>query len=98
MPLLDTRPGDQIKASTGCDDEDDALLPLPHLTPRSLLGATDPERDSYGQLLAVQIASIISNRNPEESRILLLGLGLDKLALDDDGLLDMLQLIGQSLP
>ena len=55
---------------------EDDLLPDPHLTPRTLLGASTPEREATGQLFAVQIASAIRMRDPMERRALVLGLGL----------------------
>lgn len=54
------------------------LLPLPHLTATTILGAGSPERDTFGQLLATQIASAIAVRHPDEKRLLVLGMGLNK--------------------
>ena len=72
-------------AGTGTDADADAdtepldLLPLPHLTPVALLGAGGGgQRESLGQLYAVQIATAISMRDPSEARTVLVGLGLRK--------------------
>ncbi|KAL8957499.1 MAG: hypothetical protein Q9193_005245 [Seirophora villosa] len=57
---------------------DDSLLPMTHLTPKTLLGGSNAERETIGQLYAAQIASIIATKNPHEKRTVLLGLGLSK--------------------
>ncbi|KAI4171339.1 MAG: hypothetical protein LQ348_006941 [Seirophora lacunosa] len=57
---------------------DDSLLPMTHLTPKTLLGGSNAERETIGQLYAAQIASIIATNNPHEKRTVLLGLGLSK--------------------
>ena len=59
---------------------EDALLPSTRFTPRSLLGAGNPQREMMGQLYASQVASAITTKNAEESRTLVLGLGLGKEA------------------
>lgn len=48
-----------------------------------------PERDTLGQLLATQIASAVSSQQPEERRLLVLGMGLgremaSKIGLDGE--------------
>ena len=55
---------------------EDSLLPMSHLSPKTLLGASNSERETTGQLYAVQIASAILTRNPDERRQVLVGLGL----------------------
>ena len=57
-------------------NEGDDTLPLSHLTPTTLLGAGDSERETRGQLLGAAIGSLILERKPEERRTLVLGLGL----------------------
>lgn len=45
----------------------------------TILGGTGtPTLDTLGQLLATQLASLICSRNPDEGRMLVLGLGLRK--------------------
>ncbi|KAL8964497.1 MAG: hypothetical protein Q9197_006906 [Variospora fuerteventurae] len=56
----------------------DSLLPMTHLTPKTLLGGSNPQRETIGQLYATQIASIIATKNPHEKRTVLVGLGLSK--------------------
>ena len=58
--------------------DEDALLPMAHLSPKTLLGGSTSERETVGQLYATQIASAIVTRNPEEKRTVLIGLGLSK--------------------
>ena len=62
------------------DDEDPAsdLLPMHHLTATTILGGTIPELEVLGQTLATQIASAIKTQNDRETRMVVLGAGLDK--------------------
>ncbi|KAF2432150.1 hypothetical protein EJ08DRAFT_136069 [Tothia fuscella] len=54
------------------------LLPQSHFTATTILGGTNAALDTLGQTLATQLASAIAGRNPDEGRMLVLGLGLDK--------------------
>ncbi|KAF2203006.1 hypothetical protein GQ43DRAFT_367820 [Delitschia confertaspora ATCC 74209] len=54
------------------------LLPTPSLTATSILGGTNGELSTLGELLATQIASAIITRDAREKRMVVLGLGLDK--------------------
>ena len=77
---------------TGADADTEPLdlLPLPHLTPVALLGAGGGgQRESLGQLYAVQIATAISMRDPSEARTVLVGLGLRKGANKGGGAKDV---------
>ncbi|KAJ4989025.1 hypothetical protein SVAN01_05463 [Stagonosporopsis vannaccii] len=62
------------------DDEDPTsdLLPMHHLTATTILGGTIPELEVLGQTLATQIASAIKTRNDRDTRMVVLGMGLDK--------------------
>ncbi|KAJ4378816.1 hypothetical protein N0V86_005689 [Didymella sp. IMI 355093] len=62
------------------DDEDpnSDLLPMHHLTATNILGGTIPELEVLGQTLATQIASAIKTQNDRETRMVVLGMGLDK--------------------
>lgn len=62
------------------DDEDPVsdLLPMHHLTATTILGGTIPELEVLGQTLATQIASAIKTQNDRETRMVVLGMGLDK--------------------
>lgn len=62
------------------DDEDPAsdLLPMHHLTATTILGGTVPELDILGQTLATQVASAIKTRDDRETRMVVVGMGLDK--------------------
>ncbi|KAF7944258.1 hypothetical protein EAE96_010660 [Botrytis aclada] len=53
------------------------ILPLEHLTPRTLLGAGGEKRERIGHLYASQIGSMILGRDAEERRTVLVGLGLE---------------------
>ncbi|EWC43624.1 hypothetical protein DRE_01511 [Drechslerella stenobrocha 248] len=87
----------EAKSSAGDDDADDGLLPLTHLTPRCLLGASTPERQAQGQLYAVQLASLLAMRNIRETRAVLVGLGFDVAEHTSDVFMDTLQLVGSCL-
>ena len=69
------------------------MLPLGHLTPKTLLGAGGDQRETAGQLYASQIASAIATRNPEENRTVVVGFGLQKIDLQREAFFDMMELI-----
>jgi proteasome assembly chaperone 3 len=71
------------------------MLPLGHLTPKTLLGAGGEQRETIGQLCASQIASAIATRNPEETRTVLVGLGLQKVDMEREAFFDFLELVQQ---
>ena len=66
---------------------------MAHLTPKTLLGGSTPERETIGQLYAAQIASTIATKNPEESKTLVLGLGLSKFEANRESFYDILDLV-----
>lgn len=68
------------------------LLPSTHLTPKTLLGGGGEERETLGQLYAAQLASHASLKYPDERRILVLGLGLEKVSGEREGFFDLLEL------
>ncbi len=70
---------------------------MPHLTPTTILGGTVPERETMGQLYATQIASSIATKNPEENRMVVVGLGLGKIEGDRETFFDIIELALQCL-
>lgn len=50
-----------------------------------------------GHLYASQIASAITTKNPDESRVLVLGLGLPKVETDRETFLQIMEMIFQCL-
>ncbi|KAI1096997.1 hypothetical protein F5B19DRAFT_15695 [Rostrohypoxylon terebratum] len=74
-----------------------SLLPMSHLTPKTLLGGGGEERESLAQLYAVQIASHIARRDSGERRTLVVGLGLKTLKPDREAFFDVLELIQKVL-
>ncbi|OTA91780.1 hypothetical protein M434DRAFT_396964 [Hypoxylon sp. CO27-5] len=74
-----------------------SLLPMSHLTPKTLLGGGGEERESLAQLYAVQIASHIARRNSDEQRTLVVGLGLKTLKPDREAFFDVIELIQKVL-
>ena len=79
------------------DDTEDPLLPMTHLTPTTLLGGADENREAAGQLIAVQLASAISSRDKEEARTVLVGLGLKTAELDQMSFMELIELVGKCL-
>ncbi|KAI3323257.1 hypothetical protein HD806DRAFT_535743 [Xylariaceae sp. AK1471] len=75
----------------------ESLLPMSHLTPKTLLGGGGEERESLAQLYAVQIASYIARRDSDERRTLVVGLGLQKLRPEREAFFDVLELIQKVL-
>ena len=78
-------------------DEEGSLLPIAHLTPKTLLGGSTSERETLSHLYATQIASAILIRNPEEKRTVVLGLGLSNTEIKRDVFYDAMDLIHQVL-
>ncbi|KAI0884417.1 uncharacterized protein GGS22DRAFT_189546 [Annulohypoxylon maeteangense] len=74
-----------------------SLLPMSHLTPKTLLGGGGEERESLAQLYAVQIASHIARRDSDDRRTLVVGLGLKTLKPDREAFFDVLELIQKVL-
>ena len=70
---------------------------MPHLTPKTLLGGSNTERETIGQLYATQIASAILTKNPQENRTVLLGLGLSKMEARREVFYDTLDLVLECL-
>jgi proteasome assembly chaperone 3 len=60
------------------EDPNSDLLPMHHLTATTVLGGTVAELDVLGQTLATQIASAIKTRDERETRMVVVGMGLDK--------------------
>ncbi len=69
------------------------LLPSTHLNPTTLLGGGGDDRETLGQLYATQIASQLSMRAPEDRRILVVGLGLQKLDTKREAFFDLIELV-----
>ncbi|EOD44702.1 putative an15g01155 proteasome assembly chaperone 3 protein [Neofusicoccum parvum] len=79
------------------DPEDPAanldLLPMAHLTATTVLGGTMPERDTAGQLVATQVASAIATKDPEERRLVVVGMGLEKKDMSREAFVDVVGLV-----
>ncbi|KIV98996.1 uncharacterized protein PV09_09276 [Verruconis gallopava] len=71
-------PAADLHAPLRAVDPDTALLPDTHATATTILGGTVPGLDILGQTLATSLASAIASKSPGESRLLVLGLGLDR--------------------
>ena len=66
---------------------------MAHLTPKTLLGGSNTERDTMGQLYAAQIASAILTKNPEEKRTVVIGLGLSNFEAKREVFYDTIDLV-----
>ena len=95
MPLEDPSPSFADERLPSSDE--DNLLPMSHLSPKTLLGASNIERDTMGQLFATQIASAILNRNPDERRTVLVGFGLSSSEADREAFFDVIDLVMRCL-
>lgn len=69
------------------------LLPRADLTATTVLGGAHAERNTVGQLFATQVASAISTKNPDEKRLLVIGLGLEKATVGREAFMDILSLV-----
>ena len=78
---------------TALPSNNEDMLPLGRLTPKTLLGAGGEQRETLGHLYASQIASVIATRNPEESRTVVVGLGLQKVEIQREAFFDLLELL-----
>ncbi len=67
------------------------------IVPKTLLGAGGDERETFGQLVSSQIASLVLKRDPEETRTVVVGLGLLKVDLDRNAWFDLLEMIAKAL-
>ncbi|KAL8905335.1 MAG: hypothetical protein Q9171_006709 [Xanthocarpia ochracea] len=76
---------------------DDSLLPMIHLTPKTLLGGATQERETLGQLYAAQIASLIASENPQEKRTVVIGLGLSKAEASREDFYNTIDLVRKCL-
>ena len=76
---------------------EDSLLPMTHLTPKTLLGGATEERETLGQLYAAQIASLIASKNPEEKRTVMVGLGLSKVEASREDFYNTIDLVRKCL-
>lgn len=77
--------------------DENRLLPMPHFTPKTLLGGSTSERETVGQLYATQIATAITMKNPQENRTILIGLGLSKFEANRQAFYDTMDLVMASL-
>ncbi|KAL8656195.1 MAG: hypothetical protein Q9226_002752 [Calogaya cf. arnoldii] len=96
VPLDVTNPSatDQyLPSATG----EDSLLPMTHLTPKTLLGGATEERETLGHLYAAQIASLIASKNPEEKRTVMVGLGLSKAEASREDFYNTIDLVRKCL-
>lgn len=66
---------------------------MTHLTPKTLLGGSNEERETVGQLYAAQIATIIATKKPEEMRSVIVGLGLSDFEASREAFYDTVDLV-----
>lgn len=75
------------------EDPNSDLLPMHHLTATTILGGTVAELDTLGQTLATQMASIIKQRDERETRMVVLGMGLDKSMIGREAFSELIGLV-----
>lgn len=71
------------------------MLPFPHLSPKTVLGARGEERETLGHTYAMQVATMILTKNPEETRTVLLVTGFQEVDTSRGAFFDMLELLHQ---
>ncbi|KAL4884081.1 hypothetical protein BJY04DRAFT_183913 [Aspergillus karnatakaensis] len=96
VPLENKNPGTE-GLHTIPEFADDGLLPLNNLTATSVLGGRAPGHEVVGQLYARQIASAIVTKSPHESRLLVVGLGLETVDADRDVFFAIVDLVLQCI-
>jgi proteasome assembly chaperone 3 len=75
------------------DDPESDLLPMHHLTATTILGGTVPELDILGQTLATQVATALKTRDERETRMVVLGMGLDRSMIGREGFSELVGLV-----
>lgn len=90
VPLSSASP---TSFDTALPTDNSDMLPLGHLTPKTLLGAGGEQRETIGHLYASQIASAIATRNPEETRTVMVGFGLEKVDMAREAFFDLIELV-----
>jgi proteasome assembly chaperone 3 len=93
VPLLSDNPTQSDSYFQTTRSDEDALLPSARFQPRTLLGAATSDREMMGHLYASQIAHAITTKSPDESRSLMLGLGLAKADQDREVFLQVIDLV-----
>ncbi|KAI6251269.1 hypothetical protein HI914_00461 [Erysiphe necator] len=88
-----TKLGAQYTQFPSGNGDDEMELPESHLTPKTLLGSGGEQRENIAHLFAMNIASSIVKKNPEECRTILVGLGLEKVVLQREDFFDMMELL-----
>lgn len=83
----------RFSESDGSRSENTDLLPMTHLTATTVLGGTVSERETVGQLYATQIASAIVAKDPAERRLLVVGLGFEKVDSSRNTFMDTVDLV-----
>ncbi|PBP22781.1 hypothetical protein BUE80_DR006354 [Diplocarpon rosae] len=78
---------------TALPSDTNDLLPLAHLTPKTLLGGGGEQRETIGHLYASQIASLIATRNPKDTRTVVVGFGLPKVDVEREAFFDLMELV-----
>jgi proteasome assembly chaperone 3 len=68
------------------------LLPMSHLTATTVLGGRASDANTYGELLATQIASALKTKSPEEIRMVVFGLGVSTSGNDRAAFMDLVGL------
>lgn len=90
VPLSSASP---TSFDTDLPSDNSDMLPLAHLTPKTLLGAGGDQRETIGHLYASQIASTIATKNPEDTRTVLVGFGFDNVDKERETFFDLLELV-----
>ncbi|KAH8695083.1 hypothetical protein BGW36DRAFT_360793 [Talaromyces proteolyticus] len=97
VPLENQNPGTEGFHTFGNGEADDELLPFSNLSATSLLGGHAHGHEITNQLLARQIGSAIATKTPNEKRVLVVGLGLDRPQNERDTFFAIIDLVLQCI-
>ena len=89
-------PASDLPSLNASATDPSALLPGTNLTATTILGGTIPSMDTLGQTLATHVASALSGADPNEGRMLVLGLGLER-KMERVGAAEFADLVGLAL-
>lgn len=78
---------------TALPSDNSDMLPLGHLTAKTLIGAGGDQRETIGHLYASQIATAVATKNPEETRTVVVGFGFAKVDIERETFFDLLELV-----
>ena len=90
-------PSNPSRGENFLPSDSDDMLPSVNLNARTLLGAGASDRETTGKLYASQLATMVTTKNPDESRSIIVALGLTKAEASQEQFLDLMELVMKCL-